>query len=271
MLPIGVKGLLSPWLLPPVSLYLLAAVGLLLAGRWPRLGRWLIVLSLISGIGLSMPLFADRLMGWVEAPYTVLDPPPLRLPQARQAAWRNKPDQAPQAIVVLSGGTLTDGTASTRPNRIGGYSLERIVHARRVARLTGLPVLITGGVPPYGGEAEARIMRGVLEGDLAWPVKWIETKSRDTQENAAFTQEILQPLGIRRVLLVTHAFHMRRAQSVFEREGFTVTPAPHSFLAGPTRFNWLQLIPTLDAIAASRLALREIIGMVWYRMVALIQ
>ena len=271
MLPFGVKSLLSPWLLPPVSLFVLAALGLMLGRRRPRLGGWLTVFSLIAGIALSMPLLAERLMAWVEAPYAQLDPAPLRLPQARQAAWAGKPGQAPQAIVVLSGGTLTDGTASTQPNRIGGFSLERTLHARRVARLTGLPILVTGGVTLQGGEPEARIMRSVLEGDLATPVKWIETKSRDTAENAAYTWNILQPLGIRRVLLVTHAFHMRRAQSAFERAGFAVTPAPHSFLAGPVQFRWMQLVPTLDAVATSRLALREAMGLAWYRLIQFLQ
>ena len=40
-------------------------------------------------------------MAWVEAPYATLDPPPLRLPTARQAQWREKPDEAPQAILDL--------------------------------------------------------------------------------------------------------------------------------------------------------------------------
>jgi uncharacterized SAM-binding protein YcdF (DUF218 family) len=140
-----------------------------------------------------------------------------------------------------------------------------------VARLTDLPVLVTGGVTLHGGEPEARLMRSVLEGDLATAVKWIETKSRDTGESAAFTAQILRPLGIRRVLLVTHAFHMRRAQSAFERAGFVVTPAPHNFMAGPARFTWLQLVPTTGAIITSRLALREVMGSAWYQLVSSVQ
>lgn len=265
MLPFGVKGLLTSLLLPPASLFLLVAAGLLLARRRPRAGRWLAALGLLAGVASSLPLFSQPLVAWMEAPYAQLDPPPLRLPQARQAAWRNKPDQAPQAIVVLAGGSRTDGTASSQPNRIGSMSLERVLHAHRLARLTGLPLLLTGGVTLHGGEPEARLLRNVLEGDLATPVKWIETRSRDTAENAAFTRELLLPLGISRVLLVTHAFHMRRAQWTFERAGFAVTPAPHAFLAGPARFNWLQLLPTPAAVTTSSLAIHEIIGLAWYR------
>ena len=271
MLPFGVKGLLSPWLLPPVSLFLLAALGLLLRKHRPRLGGWLAVCSLLAGVALSTPLIALPLMAWVEAPYARLDPAPLRLPQARRTAWAGKPGQAPQAIVVLSGGSVADGAASVEPNRLGSFSLERTLHAQRLARLTGLPILVSGGVTLHGGTPEASLMRDVLEGDLSTPVKWVESKSRDTAENAAFSRRVLQPLGIHRVLLVTHGFHMRRAQSAFERAGFTVTPAPHSFLAGPAGFHWLQLVPTLDAITTSRLALREVMGLAWYRLSSLLQ
>jgi uncharacterized SAM-binding protein YcdF (DUF218 family) len=270
MLLFDIKTYLSPWLLPPVSLFLLVALGLLMAGRWPRLGRTVAAVAVLAGIALSMPLFADRLMALVEAPYAELDRPPLRLPEGRQAAWRAKPDQAPQAIVVLSGGLASDGAESGQRNRVSPGSLERVLHARRLARLTALPLLVSGGVTAYGGEPEARLLRDLLEGELGTPVKWIETKSRDTAENAGFTRDILQPLGIRRILLVTHAYHMRRAQAAFERAGFAVTPAPHSFMAGPVRFSWLQLVPTLEAVSASRLALRELIGQAWYRLVALV-
>jgi uncharacterized SAM-binding protein YcdF (DUF218 family) len=112
-------------------------------------------------------------------------------------------------------------------------------------------------------------LRDLLEGELGTPVKWIETQSRDTAENAAFTRDILEPLGVRRILLVTHAYHMRRAQSAFERVGFAVTPAPHAFMAGPVRFNWLQVVPTIDALASSRTAVRELIGQAWYGLVAM--
>jgi uncharacterized SAM-binding protein YcdF (DUF218 family) len=269
MLPFGAKSLLSAWLLPPVSLFLLALVGLLLMRRRPRLGGLLAVLAVLAGIALSSPVAARLLMASVEAPYDRLDPAPLRLPQERYAAWRKSPAEAPQAIVVLAGGAVADGAASNQPNRVSSLTLERLLHAHRVARLTGLPVLLTGGVARHGGEPEARLMRTVLEGDLGTSVKWLETRSRDTAENAAFTRELLQAAGIRRVLLVTHGYHMRRAEDAFEREGFAVTPAPHSFMAGPARFRWLDLVPSRDAIITAQLAVHEMIGLAWYRLLRL--
>ncbi|NLD53702.1 MAG: YdcF family protein [Burkholderiaceae bacterium] len=266
MLPFGAKSLLSAWLLPPVSLFLLALLGLLLMRRRPRLGGFLAIVALLAGIALSTPLAARSLMRWVEQPYAQLDPAPQRLPRERLAALAKSPAEAPQAIVVLTGGAVADGVASNQPNRVSSLTLERALHAHRVARLTGLPLLLTGGVTAQGGEPEARLMRAVLEGDFGTPVKWLETRSRDTAENAAFTRDVLQPAGIRRVLLVTHGYHMRRAQEAFERVGFTVTPAPHSFMAGPARFRWRDLIPSRGALAAAQLASHEILGLAWYRL-----
>ena len=265
MVPFAVKGYLSPWLLPPTSCFLLIALGLLLARRLRWLGGLLAGMGLLSGLALSMPIVAEPLMAWVEAPYARLDPPPLRLPVARQAQWRERPDQAPQAIVVLAGGSATDGAASSAANRPSAQSLERVLHAQRLARLTKLPVLVSGGVTLRGGEPEAALMRKVLEEDLATPVKWVEATSRDTGESARQTREMLQSAGIQRVLLVTHAYHMLRAARAYQRAGFAVTSAPHSFLGGNGRFAWLKLVPSQDALSSSHIAVREIIGRLWYR------
>ena len=267
MVPFAVKGYLSPWLLPPVSSFLLILLGLLLARRLRRLGATLVAIGLLSGLALSTPIFSDRLMAWVEAPYATLDPPPLRLPTARQAQWQNNPGAAPQALVVLAGGSTTDGTASRAPNRVSAQSLERVLHAHRVARLTKLPVLVSGGVTLGGGDPEAELMRRVLEADLATSVKWVEATSRDTAESARATFAMLKPAGIRRVILVTHAYHMVRAQRSYEEAGFEVMPAPHSFLGGSGRFSWLKLVPAQEALSSSRIAVREIIGRLWYRFV----
>ena len=265
MVPFAVKGYLSPWLLPPTICFLLIALGLLLAGRLRGFGRLLIALGLVSGLALSTPIISERLMAWVEAPYAMLDPPPLRLPTERQARWSDKPDEAPQAIVLLAGGSAADGAASRAPNRLSASSLERVLHAHRLARLTRLPVLISGGVTLGGGDPEAELMRRVLEGDLGTPVKWVEATSRDTGESARAAAAMLQPAGVRRILLVTHAYHMLRAEGAYTAAGLRVVPAPHSFLGGAGRFSWLKLVPSEAALSTSRLAVREIIGRLWYR------
>ena len=73
-----------------------------------------------------------------------------------------------------------------------------------------------------------------------------------------------------RILLVTNAFHMRRAQRLFERQGLTVVPFPVEFQArgqwaGPNWRDPTQWSPTAEALDGSSRALRELLGRLVYR------
>ena len=94
---------------------------------------------------------------------------------------------------------------------------------------------------------------------------WLETRSRITAENARFTFETLAPHGKTRVLLVSHAMHMRRAALLFERAGFDVIQAPTAFVNGRHRLP-ASLMPMAFALSISSEALHEIIGYYYYRL-----
>ena len=73
-----------------------------------------------------------------------------------------------------------------------------------------------------------------------------------------------------RILLVTSAFHMQRAQRLFERQGFVVEPFPVDFQArgdwvGPQWRDPTQWFPSAGALDASSRALRELLGRLVYR------
>lgn len=66
---------------------------------------------------------------------------------------------------------------------------------------------------------------------------WVEPDSRNTHENAAFTKELLsekQPAA--RCLLITSAFHMRRAKACFEQVGLSCTPLSVDYMSEPQRW-----------------------------------
>ena len=89
-----------------------------------------------------------------------------------------------------------------------------------------------------------------------------EQQSRDTHQNAVFTQRILAQRGIAKILLVTSAFHMPRAAAAFRRTGLTVIPIPADYLTATdndTPF-LLRLLPTAAALNNSGLALKEYLG-----------
>jgi len=136
-----------------------------------------------------------------------------------------------QAIVILGAGRNLAapeyGGASA-----GRMVLERLRYCARLSRQTGLPVLVTGGAPNDSGPSEAALMRSALEEDFQVPVRWVEDQSADTRDNARFSARLLSAAGVKRVVLVTHAMHMRRAVGEFSAAGLEVVPAPTGYYDG---------------------------------------
>ncbi len=237
------KKLLSALTLPPASLVLMALFGFWLAMRktgWRRkLGITLACLSLAALLALSMPGVGQRLLHSLET-Y-----PPATAVQLADA----------QAIVVLAGGLYHDAP-EYKTSTVNHYSLERLRYAARLARQTHLPILVTGGAPS-GGIAEAAAMRDTLEQDFGVKVKWLESASRDTGENARNSAILLKESDITRIALVSHAWHLPRAVPLFEHEGLTVIPAPTVFTtpAADLSYEWLP-----GNFSASRNAAHEYLG-----------
>jgi uncharacterized SAM-binding protein YcdF (DUF218 family) len=88
----------------------------------------------------------------------------------------------------------------------------------------------------------------------------LEGQSRTTTENAADTARLLQARGIRKILLVTSALHMRRARGLFERAGFEVVPAPTDYEVVQRPFRLLDVMPDTEALDGSGRAIKEIVG-----------
>jgi uncharacterized SAM-binding protein YcdF (DUF218 family) len=186
--------------LPPTGPLLLALAGLALLGRRPRLGRALAWLGLGGLLVLSLPLVSHALLRSLEAPALDL----------------RRPGEA-QAIVILGGGIRRDA-AEFGGDTLARLTLERVRYGALVARTTRLPVLVSGG-SVFGGTAEAALMKRALEQEFNVEVRWSEERSRDTRSNAAESASILLPLGIERVLLVTHGFDVPRASAEFATAG----------------------------------------------------
>jgi uncharacterized SAM-binding protein YcdF (DUF218 family) len=134
-----------------------------------------------------------------------------------------------QAIVILGGGKRDPAREYGGPVP-DGSTLQRLQYGARLARKSGLPILVSGGAP-IGGEPEAKLMAESLKTDFGITVRWVESRSLDTADNAFFSAEILKNVGIKRVVLVTSALHMRRSVLVFRHEGLQVVPAPTVFIS----------------------------------------
>lgn len=217
-----------------------------LVSRWlPRTGLGIAIAACLSFVLLCLPSVSLLLSAPVE-----------RVAPAASSSYTQA-----GAIVVLGGGRAV----VTNPSINGGQSdrvnldtLGRVAEGARIARLSNLPLLMTGGHP--GGEArsEAALMEDSLNTNFHLKARWLEGESRNTRENAIYSAAILRQHRIDTIILVTTAFHMARAQRDFERQGLKVIPAPIGFSSGPGGLlNWL---PSTLGLAQSQRALHEMVG-----------
>lgn len=246
-------------LLPPALPLLVATLGLLVLRNRPRTGRTLVWIGLLaawlfaSGTGAS--LLAGLAEGGERRGLTV---------ESLRAALAGS--EAPQAIVILGGGSRHHPLETPDREFVKPLTLERLVHGAWIARTSRLPVLVSGGVPRPGRASEAALMKRTLESRLGTPVRWTEETSEDTGQNATHSAQILKAAGISRIVLVTQAYHMPRAAASFRRAGLTVLPAPHGFASGMREWTPRDLIPNGDAAALSWRASHELLGRLWYRL-----
>ena len=137
------------------------------------------------------------------------------------------------AIVVLGGGLGADGEMSVS-------SLKRAVRGMELYQSGYAPLLALLGptsVENYPSEASLRrslaLAMQIPPGDIV-----SESRGRTTWDEARLMNEVLTPMGVRRILLVSDSQHLIRARVLFENEGFEVFAAPADTIAhgssGPT-------------------------------------
>jgi uncharacterized SAM-binding protein YcdF (DUF218 family) len=236
--------------MPPGLMLVMMATGTVLVGRFYRTGRWLIIGGFVLLLLSSLRIVSDNLLRLLE------QTPPVDLQRIVQADA--------QAIVVLGGGRYANAPELAGQDTVSAATLERLNHAVRLHRQSGLPLLVTGGSPYARPHAEAELMQRSLQEEYRVPVRWVEDRSRNTWENARFSHDLLAAEDIRHIVLVTHAWHMPRSRIAFEQTGFSVLPAPLAYTRTDEIPLLLQLIPDARAVLHTRIAMREALGRMWY-------
>jgi len=243
-------------LMPPVPLLLLLLAGGLALPRRRLLG-WTLLLAACAGLWLSSTT------GLAEA----LQRGPLAAPPALDAAGIERLRTPGTVIIVLGGGREAFAPEFAGPN-LGVLTLERLRYGIWLARRSGLPLGYSGGVGhgQQAGPTEAEVAARVAAEEFGHPLRWIEGRSRDTRENAINTVALLRPAGLKRYVLVTHAWHMRRSVRDFERAiaaaggGIDVVAAPIG-LAPAVEDPLLRWLPSGEGALHCRQALREWAGL----------
>ncbi|MBM3114666.1 YdcF family protein [Jeongeupia naejangsanensis] len=238
------KAAVSALLLPPTNALILILAGLWCLRRRPWLGRSLIGIGVTSIYLLSTPLLANALM-------QALEPPPVSAKALAEST----------AIVCLGGGKRFGAYDEPGGEAVNNATLVRLRYCARLARQSSLPVLVSGGAP-VGGIPEAGLMATTLHDDFGITARWVEAGSDDTADNARLSAQMLLP-HYRRIILVSQAWHLPRAMQAYRAAGFDVRPAGTDY-ANREPFSVLSLLPKDRALYASSVAMRELIGQLWY-------
>jgi uncharacterized SAM-binding protein YcdF (DUF218 family) len=173
------------------------------------------------------------------------------------------------AIVILGGGRQKGALdlPEYQYQNTSPQSMERLRAGARLAKVTKLPILLTGGAPDRTDAkdlSEAKVMSMVLKEELGIDARWLEEQSNTTQENALQSAQILKKEGIKTIYLVTHFWHMPRAKVQFEKQGLKVIEAPMG-LYQKEQYTPLDFCPSSEGLQRTRWIWHELLGGLWYR------
>ncbi len=236
------KKIISALILPPTSLILLALLGVYLSRKHPKSGRALAVLSLTTLLILSLPITGNALLRSLETA------PPITETQLKDV----------QAIVILGGGRNSNSPEYGGLDTINSLTLERLRYGVKLQQKTGKPILVSGG-SSFGGRSVADAMAETLKQDFHAKTIWIEDQSNDTAENAAYSAKLLKQHTATHIALVSQAWHLPRAQALFEKQGLTVTLAGTGYSTGE-QHTITQWLPAASALEESSIAIKEYLG-----------
>jgi uncharacterized SAM-binding protein YcdF (DUF218 family) len=266
-----VKSVLGLLFLPPglgITLVVVFGLGVLLLNKRTKsraIVRGLFVLCLVASYALTTRTVGYQLALLVEGnELRALPVDALRSAMQKNESRNESHNDGPAAIVVLGGGLKHDGREKPNQLTLNSRTAIRAQHGAYLSKKLSLPVLVSGGIVAEFKESEALVMARTMQDDYGVQVRWQETLSRTTAENARFSAMLLQGQGIKKIILVTQAYHMRRSALAFEAQGIEVVMAPCGFMGGVDVDTHLAWLPSLSGIESTYLATHEMVGLLFY-------
>ena len=233
-------------------------IGLFIAGillRKKKYSQKILISSLAFMILLTNPLIIDIVLNQWEYD---------RVNYSEQGEY--------QIGIVLGGFTKTTEFPRDRVHFQKGA--DRLLHAVDLYKLGKIKkILISGGTSRIIGEKRKEaenilpflIRLGIPKKDIL-----IEKESRNTHENALFSKDILKNRP-GKYLLITSAFHMKRAKACFDKVGIATDAFPTDYYA--QKFYWSAhntIIPRPNAFHYWSILIKEWVGLVFYYLVGYI-
>ena len=210
----------------------------------------IIYLSLILFYIVSTPFFANNFFKIVEGQYN-----------KHQIEKINEVD----AIVVL-GGSLRINEFKNKYKIEWGDADRFFGGIKLYKEKKSKQLVFTGGKMPYN-------LTKLSEGDVLkkYAIKYginsddilVTKDALNTFEESVAVKELLGKN--KSIILVSSAFHMKRAKKLFERRGFNVTAYEVDYKTAPTvQYNFISFIPSSNSLLKTEIGFREILGRFYY-------
>jgi uncharacterized SAM-binding protein YcdF (DUF218 family) len=253
------KSVIAALVLPPAPFLLMAIIGARLMFKH-RLTAWFLVLTSCTCLWLLCTEGAGILLQeWLLKP-----PPPLTVQQVSELK------KSPKTAIMVVGGGRRTFAPEYGVTTLSWRSVERLRYGIWLSRETGLPVGYTGGIGHGGapGQSEAESAARIADKEFSRPLRWQESESRDTRENAGRSVALLRPQGIEHIVIVTNDYHIRRALRNFEAaaQGQAGSAKPIRITAAPMgqptdgRLQWVDFLPTARGFDRTWVVFHEWLG-----------
>jgi uncharacterized SAM-binding protein YcdF (DUF218 family) len=256
---VGVKTIIAPILSPLVVSLGVLVLGVLFlwCSRRQRMGKVLVLVSLILHAAISVEGVSGRILRTLESQY-----PPINLSLYTSELSNGELPSRIKWIVILGSGEAAVDQGVPYHWQISQHARGRLMEAIRLHRaLPKSKLILTGGMG-FGGVPESTTLSRVAEEmGVARRDMVLEVESRNTKDHPLYVRDLVQSDPF---ILVTSAFHMPRAMKMFQKQGLLPIPAPAGYWSPPDHFwSWVNFSPTASGVRLAELAYHEYLGLAW--------
>lgn len=237
-------------ILPLIFSPLMLVIGLIVLGIIFNLRKFSLV-GIIVLILSSLPIISNKFIAYLEKDYQ-----PIEIADVENV----------DAIVVLSGMIRVIGDEENLKYEFTD-SVDRFFAGLDLFNNNKSPILIlTRGKMPWSlGIAEGEYLKelaikyGVSEENII-----LTDEVQNTDQEAKAIKKILTENA--KIILVTSAFHMPRAEKVFKAANINLIPFPVDFQNSKSKTTMMDFIPSAESLFDTSHFVREMIGRLYYNL-----
>jgi uncharacterized SAM-binding protein YcdF (DUF218 family) len=222
------------------------------------MGIWLkkkifLVLATVILVITSSPISSHYLLSYLE----------------KNQSKKSPVEMASADAIVVLGGMLTNIQTAQGIHREWGDPDRFFAGLELIKSNKANHIIFTGGKLPWEkmNETEGAVLAKYA---TDWGVNkrqiLVTKKVENTEDEAKAVKDLLEKYQSKQIILVTSAFHMPRAQRLFEKQDLKVQTYPVDFKAEDNKITILDFLPSAYAMKDFEFAVRELLGRAYYQL-----